>query len=236
MAVREWRTELRAAIWSGDGAGVVLLLEAGHWPEDSLQLIGDGLLVALRQHSAGAGGPAGRCAALLRTRGWDGDEVLADSLEARLGAAPTRLLRPLSVDLEELAMVLEGDPVNGGGRIDLATGEVWPEAAIESGDVDVEAEHWLPVDCQGSRSGYRDMEWFIEDVDDPDIADRLRTAIGGRGAFRRFKDTVAHWPDLMTRWYAFSEDRQRGRARAWLAGEGFAAIPPPSGAGRAPRP
>jgi hypothetical protein len=70
-------------------------------------------------------------ARLLRARGWDGDEELADSLLARLGAAPARLRKPLPVDLEELAMVREGDPVSGGGRIDLTTGEVWPQAAID---------------------------------------------------------------------------------------------------------
>lgn len=41
------------------------------------------------------------------------------------------MLRPLPVDLEELAMILEGDPVHGGGRVDLRTGEVWPQSAIE---------------------------------------------------------------------------------------------------------
>jgi hypothetical protein len=41
------------------------------------------------------------------------------------------MLRPLPVDLEELAGVLEGDPVQGGGRIDLQSGEVWPQAAID---------------------------------------------------------------------------------------------------------
>ena len=64
------------------------------------------------------------------------------------------------------------------------------------------------------------MEWFIEDLDDADFADRLARAISGRGAFRRFKDTLFDRPDLMTRWYAFSNDRQRGRARSWLAAEG----------------
>lgn len=33
-------------------------------------------------------------------------------------------------------------------------------------------------------------------------------------------------PDLTARWYAFSEDRQRGRARAWLSDHGFTATPP----------
>jgi hypothetical protein len=49
------------------------------------------------------------------------------------------------------------------------------------------------------------MERFIASLDDEDIADRLAIAIDGRGAFRRFKDTLSRWPELMTRWHAFSE-------------------------------
>ena len=56
-------------------------------------------------------------------------------------------------------------------------------------------------------------------------AARLGVAIEGRGAFRRFKDVLSRWPELLDRWYAFSEDRQRGRARAWLAAEGYAPAP-----------
>ena len=57
-------------------------------------------------------------------------------------------------------------------------------------------------------------------LDDAEFADLLARAISGRGAFRRFKDTLSERPDLMTRWYAFANDRQRGRARRWLAAEG----------------
>ena len=228
MDAREGRAELRGAVARGDGVGLVQLLIDRPLPDDALQLIGDGLLVALRQEVREAPGLAGDCVAALRVRGWQGDDELADSLEARLGTAPIRLLKPLAVDLEELAMVLEGDPVNSGGRIDLLTGEVWPNAAIEDfedmaeDDWDIDdPDRWLWVHSQGSRSGYRDMEWFISEIDDPEVADRLRIAISGRGAFRRFKDTLSRWPDLMTRWFAFSEDRQRGRARAWLGDEGY---------------
>jgi hypothetical protein len=56
---------------------------------------------------------------------------------------------------------------------------------------------------------------------DPNLADRLTRAISGRGAFRRFKNTLFDRPDLMTQWHAFSADRQRGRARSWLAAEGY---------------
>jgi hypothetical protein len=58
--------------------------------------------------------------------------------------------------------------------------------------------------------------------------DQLGIAIGGRGAFRRFKDQLSRRPELLElleRWYAFSEDRQRGRARTWLAAEGYAPVP-----------
>jgi hypothetical protein len=67
----------------------------------------------------------------LRQRAWAGDADLADQLDAQLGSGPAPMLRPLPVDLEELAGILEGDPLNAGGRIDLTTGEVWPQAAIE---------------------------------------------------------------------------------------------------------
>ena len=52
-------------------------------------------------------------------------------------------------------------------------------------------------------------------------ADRLEIAISGRGAFRRFKDVLARWPGELDRWYAFSAERQRGRARALLADAGY---------------
>jgi hypothetical protein len=83
----------------------------------------------------------------------------------------------------------------------------------------------LWVHCEGSRAGYSDMEWFIAELKEPEVADRLSIAISGHGAFRRFKDVLSRWPDLMERWHGFSEDRQRGRARSWLADNGYAAIP-----------
>jgi hypothetical protein len=68
------------------------------------------------------------------------------------------------------------------------------------------------------------MEWFIEDLDDTDLADNLVRAIAGHGAFRRFKDRLSERPDLTARWHAVSNDRQRGRARSWLAAEGYTPV------------
>jgi Uncharacterised protein family (UPF0158) len=237
------RAHLRGAVARGDGLAVVQLLISKPWPDDALQWIGDALRVALQQKVKEATELAGECAAALRTRGWEGDKELAGALEVSLGAAPTPVLRPLAVDLEELAMVLEGDPVEGGGRIDLQTGEVWPKAAIEyakeigeeSEDEEDDPDKWLWVECEGSRPGYWDMERFVSAIADPEIQDRLSIAISGRRAFRRFKNTLSRWPDLMTRWSAFSDDRQRGRARAWLANLGYMSIPRDRAADNSPR-
>ena len=84
-----------------------------------------------------------------------------------------------------------------------------------------DSDRWLWVDCEGSRDGYRDMERFIGTVSDPGRADRLDIAITGRGAFRRFRDVLARWPEEVDRWETFSAERRRGRARAWLADAGY---------------
>src|ERR1700745_1694818 len=70
-------------------------------------------------------------------------------------------------------------------RIELATGQVWPDAAFGDRSVLGEQEEhelegpdkWLWVRCEG----YRNMEWFIETVTGPDRAGRLEIAIAGRG-------------------------------------------------------
>ena len=220
----EERAELRGAVYRGDAGSLVGILKREAWPENALQLIGDGLLGMFQAPTEGINEAARRCVTALWDRGWEGDADLAAGLEAALGSGPVPLLRPLPVDLEELAGVLEGDPVNGGGRIDLRTGDVWPQLAIEYAEEteedDDDDERWLWVECEGSREGYRDMELFIAAIDSTDQVDRLGIAISGRGAFRRFKDQLSRWPELLERWYAFSEDRKRGRARSWLASEG----------------
>jgi len=229
MDSKEQRSALRAAVYRGDGPAVVDLLGGVGAEDESLQLAGDGVIAAVMQRVDGATELARKLVVGLRQRGWDGDDELADQLEAQLGSRPAAMLRGLPVDLEELGGILEGDPVSVGGRIDIRTGEVWSQAAIdyavETGEEDEDSaddpERWLAVHSEGSREGYRDMEVFIASVEDPGRAERLAVAIRGRGAFRRFKDELAGWPGELERWHAFSEERQRGRARSWLAAAGY---------------
>ena len=86
-------------------------------------------------------------------------------------------------------------------------------------------ERWLPVECLGSTKAYSDMELFIETVADVNEANRLTHAIEGRSPFRRFRDALQAWPSDIDRWIAFSDERQSGRAREWMADHGYCVTP-----------
>lgn len=75
---------------------------------------------------------------------------------------------------------------------------------------------WRPIDPAGSRDGYRDMADFVAEVPDRRAAELLDRAISGRGAFRRFKDTLFEFPDLREPWFRFRDARATRRAIDWL--------------------
>jgi hypothetical protein len=218
---RESIAALRSAVYRGDGSVVEVV--RGRLTDDVLQLAGDGLLGAIAQRVPGVVDLAAQCATALRDRCWDGDEELAKELDVALGEGAVPLLRTVPVDLEMLSSFMEGDPLWGPARIDLETGEVWTdqEDGSEEQDEDDDDDRWLCVEHLGSSVGYGDMELFITTVTDPTKVDLLRVAIIGRGAFRRFKDVLSRWPDERESFYLMSADRQRGRARQWLARQGF---------------
>lgn len=232
--------DLRGAVYVGDGRAAMAAIE--RWPDlDTIQYVGDGLLLALAQGVAGAAPRAGEQIGALRNRDLDGDENLALELEAALGLERAPALRDLPIDLDDLSLALEGDPLLTGGRLDLRTGEVqqigplyendfldeigepddeeadWADS-LEDSQVD---DRWLRFDSLGSRPGFRDMEEFVATVADERLATRLDRALGGRGAFRRFKDELADEPDEVARYFRLTDDRRRGRARQWLAESGL---------------
>jgi hypothetical protein len=141
-----------------------------------------------------------------------------------VGRTP-RAARQLRVDLEELAMALEDASGEIGWCLDTETGEViiLDEQATEI-EAD-ESERYLPIPHADSQTGYEDMQDFIETVQNPHFRELLEVSIQGRGAFRRFKDTVGRDSVELQRWFAFRNQRLEERAREWLADEGLEPLP-----------
>jgi hypothetical protein len=168
----------------------------------------------------------------LRERGDDGDAELADALGAALGGTAP-LLRPAVVDLEAVADLMSGDPANDrGGWVDLETGDTWPAENLDAldeddrPDFDREPDRWLFVDCEGPRKTWQDRYDFAAALRPGPLRERLLAALEGRGAFRRFASVLDREPELLTEWRAFGAERERGRARALLAANGYSPVVP----------
>ena len=222
------RRELLAALNTADGPRA---FAAADEHTGSLQLVGDGLLLALEQSIEGADDRARHLAARLRERDWPGDFELAQELDRD---ADAKALTPLHVDLDELCDVLDQGHGVAAARIHFATGAIWTAATIENSldagidisDLDHD-DRWLPVNPEGSGEAFHDMGQFLQEISEPDLRQRIQRTLEGRGAFRRFRDALEHYPHLEDRWLGYRDDRRRGRARAWLAAHGYRAVAPP---------
>ncbi len=80
-------------------------------------------------------------------------------------------------------------------------------------DID-EEEGWLRLPNQRDAREYDMMTDFTDTVGDAHVRRYLEIALSGRGAFRRFKDTVIE-EGIADRWYAFRDGRYHAFARAW---------------------
>jgi predicted nucleotidyltransferase len=128
-----------------------------------------------------------------------------------------------SVDLGDLANALEDHSWEHTWWLDPESGEVvlWSDYSREQGEPDPESRGLIGIEPIPSHEGYGDMEDFIALVRDPRVRESLARAIEGRGAFRRFKDTLLEFPELRAAWFKFHDARMERRALEWLADEGL---------------
>jgi hypothetical protein len=127
------------------------------------------------------------------------------------------------VDLGELAVALEDHSYDHSWWLDPETGEVvlWGDYFAEQDEPDPESRELRPIEAIPSHEGYEEMQAFIERVRDPRARDLLERAVAGRGAFRRFKDTLLDFPDLRDSWFRFHDAQLERRAIRWLLDEGL---------------
>jgi uncharacterized protein UPF0158 len=123
------------------------------------------------------------------------------------------MLDPKSLDLDELCAALEDHSPEASWWIHTGDGRIQPERPTGEG--------WLEIGSVGSHEGYRDMAEFVGSVQHRRAAELLDRAISGRGAFRRFKDTLFEFPELREQWFRYRDARARRRALRWLAEQGL---------------
>lgn len=92
----------------------------------------------------------------------------------------------------------------------------WEEEMLRNAyRVEQEFSRFLSIEPE-PYSDYNDMDEFIGTIEDERLRERLDEAIHGKGAFRRFKDVLAHHPKVLEDWYIFKDDQVRQRVLDWL--------------------
>jgi Uncharacterised protein family (UPF0158) len=135
------------------------------------------------------------------------------------------VLDPDAVDLDALCAALDDRSPETTWYIHAGDGRIVPSVDESLSGVaeteDFDDPVWHAAESVGSGAGYRDMAEFVAGVHHRRAAELLDRAISGRGAFRRFKDTLVEFPELRDAWFRFRDARARRRALAWLADEGL---------------
>ncbi|WP_020615536.1 UPF0158 family protein [Paenibacillus daejeonensis] len=73
-------------------------------------------------------------------------------------------------------------------------------------------DRYIRVPTIESWQSFEDMEEFTETVSNKIMKDHLERSLrGGKGVFRRFKDTLSEDKDLLEAWYAFKDQRNKER-------------------------
>ncbi len=124
------------------------------------------------------------------------------------------------IDLSEVCDALEDHSPEQHWYLDRATGELLVTFDFDETDESLDERDLIGIEPLPSHEAYEDLADFTQRVADPKARDLLARAIEGRGAFRRFKDTLFEWPELRQTWFEFHDARMRRRALEWLLEEG----------------
>lgn len=137
-----------------------------------------------------------------------------------------RVVRPGPVKrnplLDELGTALTGGDVDSVSYFNLKSGTVehfmhnlgdQENTRIAEADANPDLKKITPVTTEVR---YSIMSDFISTVEDINIAGRLRSAISGKGAFRRFREAVDEDDAMRRRWLAYRTKRHYHLALDWL--------------------
>jgi len=131
-------------------------------------------------------------------------------------------MKPIQIDWEELELACERNAVNVVSYLDRETGAV----LVFYGESEDEQERhrqvkrnltrYLEVAPVPPKDQYKWMEKFIATLTDDELRERVLVAIDGKGAFRRFKDLLVHYPGVRERWFAYRGLHLHAYINEWI--------------------
>jgi len=154
-------------------------------------------------------------------------------------------MKKLKVDVEDVALIMENqDRFGSQYYLDTETGEsiLIPEElmdALEEGEscedlpawelellpqakaIFEESERYEEIPTRPSHEAYDVMVEFASSVKDGRVRSRLESAFHGKGAFRRFKDTLREYPEIEKEWFKFKAEKDREMVKDWLVSIGI---------------
>ena len=131
-------------------------------------------------------------------------------------------MKPVPVNWKELEAAFERNAPNMSSYLDMEKGNVLvfvdgvPEDEQRRAVILGDEERYILIDPASSREQYRWMEHFVAAVDDETLQERLIIAIDGKGAFRRFKDVLLHYPHERERWFNYRADKLHAYVNEWV--------------------
>lgn len=130
------------------------------------------------------------------------------------------------IQWDALKAAFENHSGNAKTVLDRSTGEVLDfDGTMPSSDH--QRTRFLTVVPVPSRVQYQMMETFIASVSSTDMNARLHETIVGKGAFRRFKDALAQFPNERKRWFTFRDALLHQYILNWLSDNHVEYINPP---------
>ena len=132
----------------------------------------------------------------------------------------------MKVDLDKILDALEMVNENSQAYFNTDTGEIeWLSDFLDSSEYEdmadrIEFGNFISLPTKYDIHEYRIMEDFIYSLPTGEMQNKLHRAIKGKGAFRRFKDTV-NYLGVDKDWYSFRDEAYRNIASEWCRENGL---------------
>lgn len=86
-----------------------------------------------------------------------------------------------------------------------------------------ESGRYVRIPERENRIAYQSMKNFIDMIQDPLLKAELLSALNGKGAFRKFKETLVRFPKERKRWHGFNAKAVKKEISEWLKSLGVEA-------------